>query len=63
LATSASCLFSFSLQAADVDSTYAEARYIFDGEVEDLADFDGYCIGGSFHITDHIYATGLIDNN
>jgi long-subunit fatty acid transport protein len=48
--------FSSSLLAEGISYTYAEARYILDGEIDDFDDYDGFKIGGSFQITNEIFA-------
>jgi hypothetical protein len=57
LVSAASVGFSSSLSAAGLDYTYAEARYILDGEIEEI-DYDGFKLGGSFQVTNDIFAFG-----
>jgi hypothetical protein len=57
------CAFSSSIHAADLDYTYVEGRYIFNGELEDVDDFDGFRIGGSFKINDDFFAYGSYESD
>jgi hypothetical protein len=61
LAVAVSSGFSSTLSASDVDYTYGEIRYIFDGEVADY-DMDGFRLGGSYRLTQDIYLFGSYDD-
>ncbi len=61
LAAAISSGFSSTLSASDVDYTYGEFRYIFDGEIADY-DLDGFRFGGSFRLTQDIYLFGSYDD-
>ena len=61
LAAAVSTGFSSTLSASDVDYTYGELRYIFDGEIDDF-DLDGFRFGGSFRLTQDIYLFGSYDD-
>ncbi|MGD8911724.1 MAG: hypothetical protein PVJ68_03135 [Candidatus Thiodiazotropha sp.] len=56
LTTTLSVGCSTALLATDLDYTYVEGRYILDGEIEDVDDYDGFSFGGSFQFTDDIFA-------
>jgi hypothetical protein len=58
LASAFSLGFSSTLSAADLDYTYFEGRYILDGEVEDVDDYDGFALAGSYQLTNDIFVFG-----
>lgn len=58
LASTLSVGFSPPLTASDLDYNYIEGRYILDGEIEDVDDYDGFTFGASFQFMDDIFAIG-----
>jgi hypothetical protein len=55
--------YSSSLFATELDYTYIEGRYILDGEIEDVDDYDGFSFAGSLQITDDIFAFASYADN